>query len=161
MTTFYGYVQAPASQFKIVDGKTVFRPFNDHYATVRPGEAPPQPAWAGGLSGLSAPPAVSVEFDLNDGEFFQVREEIDKSEGRMGTRPAGNFLDYTAAFRAAAGKNAQGGRGAIVIMSPAGSDDITAVDADGQTVLIEQRSAWRMVSLASRLSFPNQDGSTT
>ena len=161
MTTFYGYVQAPASQFKIVDGKTVFRPFNDHYATVRPGEAPPQPAWAGGLSGLSAPPAVSVEFDLNDGEFFQVREEIDKSEGRMGTRPAGNFLDYTAAFRAAAGKNAQGGRGAIVIMSPSGHDDITAIGSDGETVLIEPRSRWSAADLASRLRFPNQDGSTT
>lgn len=144
MKTFYGYVQAPANMFSTgEDGATVFSPINDYYAIVRPGEGP----------GTSA---LSVEFDLNDGEFFQVREEIDKCEGRRGTRPAGNFLDYAAAYRAADGKNAQGGRGAIVIMSPSGHDDITALDADGETVLIEPRSRWSGVDLASRLRFPNR-----
>lgn len=158
-TTFRGYVKAPASQFKVEDGETVFRPINDHYATVYPGVAPARPAASNyGLSGLSAPPAVSVEFDLEDGEFFQVREEIDKCEGRMGTNPAGNFLDYPSAFRAAAGKNAQGGSGAIVIMSPSGHDDLTALDTDGETVLIERRTRWSGIGLASRLRFPDPDG---
>lgn len=158
MTTFHGYVQAPASQFRIEDGATVFRPFNDHYGTVYPGPAPvPRAEEQSWLSGLSKPPARNVEFDLNDGEYFQVREEIDKSEGRMGTKAAGNFLDYPAAFRAAAGKNAQGGRGAIVIMSPSGTEDATAVDAAGRTVVIESRTRWRSVGLASRLRFTDRD----
>ena len=158
MTTFHGYVQAPASQFRIEDGVTVFRPFNDHYGTVYPGPAPiPRAEEPGWLSGLSKPPARNVEFDLNDGEYFQVREEIDKSEGRMGTKPAGNFLDYPTAFRAAAGKNAQGGLGAIVIMSPSGREDITAVGADGETVLIETRTRWSGIDLSSRLRFPDRD----
>jgi hypothetical protein len=158
MTTFRGYIQAPASQFKVKDGETVFRPVNDRYGTVYPGDAPVRAATErAGLPGLSAPDARSVEFDLNDGEYFQVLEEIDKSEGRMGTRGAGNFLDYPAAFRAAAGKNAQGGRGRIIIMSPAGIDVITAVDADGQTVEIESRTSWRTDALASRLRFRAED----
>lgn len=140
MTTFRGYIKAPASQFNIEDGETVVRPFNDYYGTVHPGDAPVRLAWENTLSGLSAPPARSVEFDLNDGEYFQVREEIDKSGGRMGTRAVGNFLDYEAAYRAATDKNAQGGRGKIVIMSPSGHEDITAVDADGEVVLIERRT---------------------
>lgn len=159
MTTFNGYVQAPASMFSTGDdGRTVFSPINDHYGTVYPGDAADRPTpYRTGLSGLSTPDPASVEFDLNDGEFFQVREEIDKSEGRMGTRPAGNFLDYTDAFRAAAGKNAQGGRGAIVIMTPSGHDDITAIGADGETVLIEPRTRRSGVDLANRLRFPNRD----
>jgi hypothetical protein len=144
MKTFYGSVQGLASMFTVEDGKTVFRPWNDHYGTVRPSDEP----------GTSA---MSVEFDLNDGEFFQVREQIDKSEGRLGTKPAGNFLDYAAAYRAADGKNAQGYRGEIVIMSPDGADDITAQDADGNTVLIESRIRWRMIGLPRRLRFPNRD----
>jgi hypothetical protein len=136
----------------------VFRPFNDYYGTVYPGDAPVRPAREqNGLSGLSAPPARGVEFDLHDGEFFQVREEIDKSEGRMGTRAAGNFLDYPTAFRAAAGKNAQGGRGRIDIMSPAGHEDITAVDADGETILIESRTRWTTIRLSSRLRLQDRD----
>jgi len=127
------------------DGRTVFSPINDHYGTVRSAEGP----------GTSA---LSVEFDLNDGEYFQVREEIDKSEGRMGTRPAGNFLDYAAAYRAADGKNAQGARGAIVIMTPSGRDDITALGAAGETILIEPRSRWTTVKLPRRLRFPNRNG---
>lgn len=160
MTTFYGYVQAPASMFSTGDdGRTVFEPINDHYGTVHPGQAAPRRTpYRSGLAGLSTPDPVSVVFDLNDGEFFQVREEIDKSEGRMGTREAGNFLDYAAAYRAAAGKNAQGGRGAIVIMSPSGHDDITALDANGEPVLIEPRTRWSGVGIDSRLRFPNPNG---
>ncbi|QOD06024.1 hypothetical protein [Pseudarthrobacter sp. BIM B-2242] len=158
MKTFRGHVQAPEYMFSTEDGKTVFRPINDHYATVRPGDAAPRSTPFGtGLAGLRSPDPVSVEFDRNDGEFFQVREEIDKSEGRMGTKPAGNFLDYAAAYTAAAGKNAQGGRGAIVIMSPSGHDDITAVDANGETVLIEPRTRWSGIDLSSRLRFPDRD----
>lgn len=158
MKTFRGYVKAPASMFRTENGKTVFRPINDYYAAVTPGDAPARSArYDTGLPGLSAPDPVSVEFDLNEGEFFQVREEIDKSEGRMGTKPAGNFLDYPAAYRAAAGKNAQGGLGAIVIMSPSGREDITAVDADGEPVLIEARTRWSAILLASRLRFPDRD----
>lgn len=158
MKTFHGYVQAPDSQFRTDDGKTVFRPINDYYGTVHPGPAPvPRAEEQSWLSGLSRPPARNVQFDLNDSEYFQVREEIDKSEGRMGTKPAGNFLDYEAAYRAAAGKNAQGGRGAIVIMTPSGREDITAVDADGGVVLIEGRTRWSTIALSSRLRFPDQD----
>jgi hypothetical protein len=75
----------------------------------------------------------------------------------MGTRAAGNFLDYSAAFRAAAGKNVQGGRGRILIMSPAGTDVITALEADGQTVVIESRTSWRTNDLASRLRLLTED----
>lgn len=158
MKTFHGHVKAPARMFSTENGVTVFRPINDHYAIVHPGSAAPRAAGTDtGLSGLRAPDPVNVEFDLNDGEFFQVREEIDKSEGRMGTKPAGNFLDYAAAVRAAVGKNAQGGLGAIVIMTPSGREDITAVDADGETVLIEARTRWAARSLASRLRFPDRD----
>lgn len=158
MTTFYGYVQAPASMFNIEDGRTVFEPINDYYGTVHPEDAVPgRNPYRTGLAGLSTPDPVNVEFDLNDGEFFQVLEEIDKSEGRMGRRPAGNFLDYPAAYRAAAGKNAQGGRGAIVIMTPSGHDDITAIDADGEAVLMEARTRWSRADLAGRLRFPNRD----
>lgn len=163
MTTFCGYVQAPASMFSTGgDGKTVFKPINDHYGIVNPGDAAPRlTPYRTGLAGLSTPDPVSVLFDLNDGEFFQVREEIDKTEGRMGTRPAGNFLDYGAAYRAAAGKNAQGGRGAIVIMTPSGHDDITAIDTNGAPVLIEPRTRWSGVDLAGCLRFPKRDGSTS
>jgi hypothetical protein len=158
MKTFHGYVQAPASQFRIEDGTTLFRPFNDYYGTVYPGAAPvPRAEKQSWLSGLSTPDGRNVEFDLNDGEYFHVREEIDKSEGRMGTKAAGDFLDYPTAFRAAAGKNVQGGRGAIVIMSPAGTEDITAVDADGTTVVIESRTLWRAIDLASLLRFTDTD----
>lgn len=158
MKTFRGYVQAPARMFSTESGVTVFRPINDHYATVHPGTPAPRPAGHDtGLSGLRPLDPVIVEFDLNDGEFFQVQEEIDKSEGRMGTRPAGNFLDYAAAVRAAVGKNAQGALGAIVIMTPCGTEDITALDADGQTVLIESRTRWAAKSLAGRLRFPDPE----
>lgn len=158
MKTFHGYVQAPASQFRIEDGKTVFQPINDYYGAVHPGSAPaPRPEEQSWLSGLSTPDGRNVEFDLNDGEYFQVREEIDKSEGRRGTKAAGNFLDYPTAFRAAAGKNVQGGRGQIVIMTPAGSEDITATEADGTTVIIEARTRRSPVDLASRLRFTDQE----
>lgn len=160
MKTFHGYVQAPDSQFRSEDGETVFRPINDYYGTVHPGPAPvPRAEEQTWLSGLRTPAARKVEFELNDGEYFQVREEIDKSEGRMGTKPAGNFLDYPAAYAAAAGKNAQGGRGAIVIMSPAGTEDITATDANGTSVVIESRIRWHAVGLATRLRFLDSSGS--
>lgn len=152
MTTFHGYVQAPESMFKTVDGKTTFHPINDHYATVTPGEAP-APETNNAWWRSETPPARNVEFELNAGEYFQVREEIDKCEARMGTKPAGNFLDYGDAFRAAAGKNAQGGRGAIVIMYPAGTEETTALDAEGNTVMLETRISWHATGLASRLRF--------
>lgn len=158
MKTFHGHVKAPARMFSTENGVTVFRPINDHYAIVHPGKAAPSAAGSDtGLSGLRSPDPVNVEFDLNDGEFFQVREEIDKSEGRMGTKPAGNFLDYAAAVRAAVGKNAQGGLGAIVIMSPSGHEDITALDADGRHIIIEPRTRWSSVHLYRRLRFPDRD----
>ncbi|MBT2523525.1 hypothetical protein J7E80_21700 [Arthrobacter sp. ISL-28] len=79
-TTFYGYVQADSRSFRTTsNGRAVFEPINSFYGTVHPTAQP-------GSGDLA------VEFDLVDGEYFQVREEIDKSEGRMGTRPAGNFL---------------------------------------------------------------------
>jgi hypothetical protein len=85
-----------------------------------------------------------------------VREEIDKSEGRMGTNPAGNFLDYPTAYAAAHGRGIQGDIGTIVIMSPDGIEDVTALRADGTLKVVDRVTRWRTVGLTRRLRFPNR-----
>lgn len=95
-------------------------------------------------------------FTLEDGEFFQVREDIDKSEGRMGTKPAGNFFDYAAAYRHAHGRGAQGSIAEIVIVSPNGLEHVTALSADGTAVIMGHNTIWRTSSLQGRLRFPNR-----
>lgn len=95
METFHGHVNTLEQFFSYgADGKLVFAPWNTNYGTVR----------ADRELGTGKD---DVEFVLEDGEFFQVREDIDKSEGRMGAKPAGNFLDYPAAYRHAHGRGAQ------------------------------------------------------
>lgn len=144
METFYGHVNTLEQFFSYgPDGKLAFSPFNTNYGTVHPDREPG--------TGKNA-----VEFTLEDGEFFQVREDIDKSEGRGGTNPAGNFLDYPAAYRHAHGRGAQGSIAAIVIMTPAGTENVTALQVDGTTVIMAHNTKWQATSLQRRLHFPNR-----
>lgn len=150
MTTFYGYVQADSRSFwsHRPDIAKTFHPINTHYGTVHPTEGPGDSLWA-------------VEFELHPGECFQVREDIDMTEGRGGTLPAGNFLHYPDAYGAARGKGAQGSRGAIEIMTSRGSSDITALAQDGSAVTIGTLSEWIRVPLSSRVRFPNRESETS
>lgn len=140
MTIFHGHVPANKTSFHTgADGIERFEPMNTAYATVTPGPAPDR--------------TLAVELELADGEFFQVREDLDKSEGRGGTSPAGNFLHYPDACRAARGKGAQGSIATIVIMTPDGLDQVSATAEGGSTVILDIVKRWRSVDLSQRLTF--------
>lgn len=142
--TFYGHVSTLEMFFSYgADGELVFSPWNVNYGTVHPAREP-------------GTGKDDVEFTLEDGEFLQVCEDIDMTEGRMGTKPAGNFLDYPAAYRHARGRGAQGSIADIVIISPAGIRNVTALKADGTEVIMGHDTTWRTKSLQSRLRFPNR-----
>jgi hypothetical protein len=134
-----GYVKAFSLSFK--NGE--FRPFNAAYATFRPSDEVPE----GNVEAILPP--------LKDGEFFQVRGDIDMSEGRGGTRGVGNYLRYEDAYRASFGKGAQGGIGEVWIMVPSEPSEITAIDADGFKVVMAVVPNFRMVSVSQRLIIPN------
>lgn len=145
---FFGHVNTLEQFFSYgPDGKLVFDPWNTAYGTVHPDTK----------LGSSK---NAVVFTLESGEFFQVRGDIDMSEGRGGTRAAGNFLDYPAAYNHAKGRGAQGSIAEIVIMSPAGIDDITALRADGTLKVVDRVTRWRSVSLKRRVRFPNRPAIT-
>lgn len=55
--------------------------------------------------------AYTVQAEVPDDTLFEVRGDIDMTEGRGGTYVAGFFADYADAFRAAEGLGAQGQRG--------------------------------------------------
>jgi hypothetical protein len=119
----------------------VFRPINTSYGIFHP-------TVTLGFGKLDAylPP-------LEYGEYFQVREEFDKSEGRRGTGAAGNFLVYADAYAAAAGLGVQGSRAEVVIVSPAGFQEVTALAADGTKVTVATIPQFQTVRIASRLVF--------
>lgn len=78
---FYGHVNTLEQFFSYgPDGQLRYRPWNRNYSTVHPDREP-------------GTDMNSVAFTIRGGEYFQVMEELDKSEGRGGVRPAGNFMD--------------------------------------------------------------------
>ena len=132
-----GYIRADSRSFR--NGE--FRPINAAYAAFTVSEEAPE-----GAKKAYLPP-------LAPGEFFQVRGDIDMSEGRGGTRSAGNYLVYQDARRASFGKGAQGGIGEVVIMSPMEPAILSAKDADGEQVVMAVIPQFRYVDLAQRLIF--------
>lgn len=132
-----GYVRADSRSFR--NGE--FRPINAAYAAFTVSEETPEGAKKAYL------------LPLAPGEFYQVRGDIDMSEGRGGTRSAGNYLVYQDARRASFGKGAQGGIGEVVIMSPMEPATLTAKDADGEEVVMAVIPQFRYVDLAQRLRF--------
>ncbi|WP_427019331.1 hypothetical protein ACQCSX_22505 (plasmid) [Pseudarthrobacter sp. P1] len=147
MRTFFGYVKAPERMFSTGPcGEVVFAPINNAYGTIHPMTAP----------GRGDFDCILV---LEDGEFFQVLEELDKSEGRQRSSPAGNFLHYPDAYRAAHGLGVQGGIARIVIKSPAGLNEITAMDADGSMAVMETSTLWGTTYLERRAQFPSRNPS--
>lgn len=132
-----GYVRADSRSFR--NGE--FRPINAAYAAFTVSDETPE-----GARKAYLPP-------LAPGEFFEVRGDIDMSEGRGGTRAVGNFLVYQDARRAAFGKGAQGGIGEVVIMSPMEPTTLTAKDANGEEVVMAVIPRFRCVDLAQRLVF--------
>lgn len=132
-----GYVRADSRSFR--NGE--FRPINATYAAFTVSDETPE-----GARKAYLPP-------LAPGEFFQVRGDIDMSEGRGGTRAAGNYLAYQDARRASFGKGAQGGIGGVVIMSPMEPTTLTAKNADGEDIVMAVIPQFRYVDLAQRLVF--------
>lgn len=57
----------------------------------------------------------AVTAELPNDSVFEVRGDIDQSEGRGGRYTAGYFADYASAFRAADGLGVQGTRGEVLI----------------------------------------------
>jgi hypothetical protein len=136
-----GYVYADSRSFR--DGR--FQPVNDYYGRFHPGVKVSKGGW------MESKTVVAVLPPLAPGEFYQVREETDKTEGRGGSRAAGNFLVYQDAYRASAGKGVQGSAGAIVIGTPREAKQITALHADGSEVVIAIIPEFTYYSVASRL----------
>lgn len=132
-----GYVRADSRSFR--NGQ--FLPINAAYAAFKISEETPE-----GAKKAYLPP-------LAPGEFYQVRGDIDMSEGRGGTRDAGNYLVFRDAQRASYGKGAQGGIGEVIIMSPMEPTTLTAKDANGEEVVMAVIPRFRYVDLAQRLVF--------
>ncbi|MCU6481962.1 hypothetical protein [Arthrobacter sp. A2-55] len=133
----FGHVNADARSFR--DG--AFRPINTSHGVFHPDIV------------LGAAKLDATLPPLGPGEFFEVLEEIDKTEGLRGTRGAGNFLNYRDAYAAAAGLGVQGGRAMIVIISPVGTENITALDENGQEVVVATVPQLRTVPIFHRLVF--------
>lgn len=141
---FFGHVNSLEQFFSHdEDGKLRYKPWNTYYSTVHPDTEPG-----------TGPDAVS--FEIGPKEYFTVFEEIDKSEGRMGTRRAGNFLDYPMAYQAARGRGVQGGMGEIEIVSPDGVQEITVMQADRSLKVIDRVNTWKTTRLVDRLQFLNR-----
>ncbi len=140
MKTFYGHVREPLDQFfsYAPDGKLEFKPFNDSYAAVHPD--------AGPGTGEN-----DVEFVLNDGEYFQV---WDRNNGYVGY--AVNFLDYWDAYRKARTCGEYGGIARISICHPDGTENVTALDADGNKVIMDTRTRWGSIDVHRRARFLNR-----
>ncbi|MET4143841.1 hypothetical protein [Arthrobacter sp. UYCo732] len=137
METTYGHVNTLEMFFSYgPDGKLKFEPFNNAYGAVHPD--------AGPGTGIN-----DVELVLNDGEFFQVH-------GFYRASDSGNFLNYRDAYRKARGGGEQGSLADIVIVAPAESTKVTAVDADGTEVVMGYNTQWRTISLSRRVRFPNR-----
>ena len=57
----------------------------------------------------------AVTAELPNDSLFEVRGDIDQTEGRGGAYTAGYFADYASAFKAAEGLGVQGSRGQVLI----------------------------------------------
>jgi hypothetical protein len=136
MEIFYGRVNTLEQFFSYgPDGKLRFEPFNISYGTVHPTSGP-------------GTGKDDVELVLNEGEFFQV---WDHNRGY----PAGNFLDYRAAY-AKARTCGDHGIANIVIVTQDGFLNVTALDANGTAVIMGRDTKWRTISLPSRVRFLNR-----
>lgn len=58
----------------------------------------------------------AVTAEVANGSVFEVRADIDRTEGKLGTYVAGLFSNYSAAFEAAGGLGVYGRRGMITVM---------------------------------------------
>lgn len=143
-----GYVNADSHSIK--DGQ--FRPMNGAQGRFHPGDR----RSVSTVSSNKTMPAFLPE--LNDGEFYQVQEEMDKSEGRLGTRPAGNFLNYQDAYRASAGKGVQGSAGEILIAVPR-KVNVMAQSSSGAEVLMAVNTEYSLQNVHQRLviEVPEED----
>ncbi|HEX9226643.1 MAG TPA: hypothetical protein VF885_08285 [Arthrobacter sp.] len=136
MEIFYGRVRTLERFFSYgPDGTLRFEPFNIAYGTVHPASGP-------------GTDKDDVELVLNDGEFFQVWDHIR-------SYPAGNFLDYRAAY-AKARTCGDHGIARIVIVTPDGFQNVTAQAADGTAVIMGRDTQWQTASLPSRVRFLNR-----
>ncbi|WP_427019356.1 hypothetical protein ACQCSX_21940 (plasmid) [Pseudarthrobacter sp. P1] len=140
METFYGHVNTLEQFFSYgPDCALRFEPFNDAYGTVHPDSAPGTGKY-------------DVELILNDGEYFQVQD----ASGDVSRRRGGNFLDYRDAYKAALTCGEYGGIARITIRVPAGTENVTALAADGTAVIMGRDTKWRSVYLPERIRFLNR-----
>ena len=136
METFYGHVKTLERFFSYgPDGQLKFEPFNIDYGTVHPTSGP-------------GTDKDDVELVLNDGEFFQVWDH-------HRNYPGGNFLDYRAAY-AKARTCGDHGIARIYLVTQDGFQNVTALDANGTTVIMGRDTKWRTISLPKRVRFINR-----
>ncbi|WP_139187270.1 hypothetical protein [Pseudarthrobacter chlorophenolicus] len=141
MEIFYGHVRTLEMFFSYdPDGKLLFKPFNDAYGTVHPDIGP-------------GTGKDDVELVLNDGEYFHV---WDTTMFRIGERSEVNFLHYRDAYRKALTCGEQGSIARITIVAPDGYTDVTALAADGTTVVMGRNTKWRTISIPERIRFLNR-----
>lgn len=135
-----GYVCADSQSWR--NGK--FEPVNSTQACFHPME----PLTVSG----SIDPTVTMGIlpPLNSDEFYQVREEIDKSEGSGRRTPAGNFLNYRDAYAAAWAKGVQGAIAEILIVKLR-KTQITALDSDGNKIIMGTTHDFVRIPLKKRL----------
>jgi hypothetical protein len=143
MTIFHGTVNTLERFFSYKDGTLRFSPFNTAYGTVHPSNGPSDDINA-------------VTLEVGEDEYFEVQEEIDKTEGRRGRRPGGNFLHYPDAYKAAKGLGVYGSPAEIYIQSPDGFQDVTARRADGTTKVVGRIPRWKSTRLSERIVFYNR-----
>lgn len=128
-----------------------FSPINGYQGRFHPGVRQVNRWSTGEATVVVLPP-------LNEGEFYQVQEEMDKSEGRMGNRAAGNFLNYQDAYRASAGKGVQGSAGDILIAIPLEPRKIIALDSEGNKVVMGVHARYSYQQLSQRLIIEVPEG---
>lgn len=140
MEIFYGHVRTLEMFFSYgPDGKLLFKPFNDAYGTVHPGNGP-------------GTGKDDVELVLNDGEYFQVWDVT----RRIGERPEVNFLDYRDAYRKALTCGEQGSIARITIIGHDGFVNVAAQASDGTSVVMGRNTKWRTTSIPERIHFLNR-----
>jgi hypothetical protein len=139
METFYGHVRTLEQFFSYgPDGQLKFEPFNIAYGTVHPSSGP-------------GDGKDSVELVLNDGEFFQF---WDYNNGYVG-HPSENYLDYCAAYGSAR-TGGDHGMARIYIKAQDGYQDVTALAADGTSVIVGRDTKWKTISIQDRIRFLNR-----
>jgi hypothetical protein len=119
-----GYVLADSRSFW--NGR--FRPINDAHAEFHVGTR----EYKGQAFEMKPIPAILSP--LEEGEFYCVQEEMDKSEGRGAKRCVDNFLVYQDAVHASLGLGVQGSSGPILIGSINRTREITVITEGVETV---------------------------